>query len=78
MDFISVKDARRQFARLVGSAGRGCPVTITRRGRAIAQIAPIESSRRPLPDLSAFRASLGKPVAKSAATIRHLRQENRY
>ena len=79
MDSMSIKDARQQFAKLVNSAGRGRKVAITRRGRPVAQITPIQSGARPrLPDLSAFRNALGKPVAKSAATIRHLRMGKRY
>ena len=79
MDSMSIKEARQQFARLVNSAGRGRAVKITRRGKAIAQIAPLASAGRGrLPDLSAFRASLGKPVKKSTATIRRLREQERY
>ncbi len=79
MESISIKTARQQFARLVDSAERGRRVTITRRGKAVAQIAPVTSAKRPrLPDLTSFRASLGKPAGKSAAGIRHLRERERY
>jgi len=79
MDSMNVKNARQQFAKLVDSAERGRPVAITRRGKAVAQIAPIPPAKRPrLPDLTEFRASLGKPPRKSAATIRHLREQERY
>ena len=79
MDSMSIKDARQQFAKLVNSAGRGRKVAITRRGRAVAQITPVQSGTRPkLPDLSAFRHALGKPARKSGATIRDLRTRERY
>ena len=79
MNSVSVNDARRQFANLVSTAGSGRSVTITRRGKAIAQIGPIKAPSRPrLPDLSDLRASLGKHIARSKATIRQLRSRDRY
>jgi antitoxin (DNA-binding transcriptional repressor) of toxin-antitoxin stability system len=79
METISVKDARRQFARLIGDVQRGRCVALTRRGKTVAKIAPLGRPERPrLPDLTAFRASLGKPPRKSKATIRTLRDQERY
>ena len=79
MDAISVKDARQQFAKLVDAAQRGRSTAITRRGKPVAQIVPVGGNKRPkLPDLAAFRDSLGKPVKKSTATIQHLRELERY
>ncbi|MCL2639569.1 MAG: type II toxin-antitoxin system prevent-host-death family antitoxin [Phycisphaerales bacterium] len=79
MNTISVKDARQQFAKLVNAARNGRSTAIVRRGKPVAQIGPVDSGKRPkLPDLAAFRGSLGKPVKKSLATIRHLRELERY
>lgn len=79
MKSINIKDARQQFAKLVNSASKGETVTITRRGKTVAQIAPVQPATRPcLPDLTAFRNSLGQPPRKSIATIRHLRDQARY
>jgi len=78
MDSMNAKAARQQFAKLINTVGRGRAVAITRRGKIVAQLTPITSPQRPkLPDLSAFRATLAKPAKKSAATIRHLRQQER-
>ena len=79
MEAISVKDARQRFAKLVNAAQHGRSIAITRRGKPVAQIAPVGGDKRPkLPDLVAFRESLGKPVKKSLATIQHLREQERY
>ena len=79
MNAISVKDARQQFAKLVNAAHHGRSTAITRRGKPVAQIVPVGGGKRPkLPDLAAFRDSLGKPVKKSVATIRQLREQERY
>ena len=79
MEAVSVKDARQQFAKLVNAARNGRSTAIVRRGKPVAQIAPVGGNKRPkLPDLAAFRESLGKPTKKSVATIRHLREQERY
>jgi antitoxin (DNA-binding transcriptional repressor) of toxin-antitoxin stability system len=79
MESRSVKEARQQFAKLVDSAVRGRAVAIMRHGKVVAQIAPAPSAKRPhLPDLAAFRTSLGKPAKKSPAAIRQLRDRERY
>ena len=79
MDSMSIKDARQQFAKLINAAQRGHSVSITRRGKTVAQINPAAGTKRPkLPNMAAFRESLGKPVKDSKATIRHLRDQERY
>ena len=79
MNAISVKDARQQFAKLVNAAHHGRSTAITRRGKPVAQIVPVTNKKQPkLPDLTAFRDSLGTPPKKSTATIRHLRNQERY
>jgi prevent-host-death family protein len=79
MDSVNVKEARRRFAKLVSAAQQGRSVAITRRGRPVAEIAPIAAKTpKTLPDLTAFRAGLGKPRPKSQATIRALREQARF
>ena len=56
---VSLKEARKKLGDLVGAAERGESVVITRRGRRVARLVPVEPEpRRGLPDLTAFRASL--------------------
>ena len=81
MRSMSVKDARQQFAKLVNTVQQGRTVAITRRGKAVVTMTPVQKLKpRALPDLTEFRASLGKAPApgKSRATIQHLRQQERY
>ena len=76
---VSVNMARKQFANLIGRVERGRSVAITRRGEPVVQMAPIQPFLRPrLPDLTEFRESLGTPPRKAAATIRRLREQERY
>lgn len=59
MERVSLKDARRRLGALVRGASYGRSVTITLRGKEVAQIIPIKRMPvGPLPDLSEFRASI--------------------
>ena len=79
MTHISVSEARKCLGELVRGAEGGRSVSITRRGREVARIVPVEESRsRSLPDLSDFRASIkmkGRPLSK---TVIELRAKDRY
>ena len=74
MSPVSLKRARERLGDLVRAAERGEPVVITRRGREVARLVPVERSRRRgLPDLSAFRASLkvsGKSLTRELLDLR--------
>ncbi|MDY0168000.1 MAG: type II toxin-antitoxin system prevent-host-death family antitoxin [Thermoguttaceae bacterium] len=79
MDPVNLKEARRRLGDLVRAAESGESVTITRRGREVARLVPIEPKRakRP-PDLAAFRASIevrGRPLSE---VVIEARQEARY
>ena len=59
MGTINLKEARRRLGDLVNAAERGESTVITRRGRKVARIVPLDRKpRRGLPDLTEFRASL--------------------
>jgi prevent-host-death family protein len=79
MDTVNMKQARERLSELVRAAERGESVTITRRGKEVARIVPVEEEPlRGLPDLSEFRASIkikGKPLSK---TVIDMRAEERY
>jgi len=68
MGTINLKEARKRLGDLVNAAERGESTVITRRGRKVARIVPVDREpRRGLPDLTEFRASLevkGKPLSK--------------
>lgn len=76
---VNLKEARQRLGHLVDAAARGEVVIITRRGKKVAVLtAVVDESRRPLPDLSDFRASIevrGKPISE---TVLDERREARY
>jgi prevent-host-death family protein len=79
MDTVNMKHARERLSELVRAAERGESVTITRRGKEVARLVPVEKEPlRTLPDLSEFRASIkikGKPLSR---TVIDMRAEERY
>jgi prevent-host-death family protein len=78
MNPVSVKQARQKFAQLVDRARQGSAVVITRRGRKVAILGPVTAERRGhLPDLTAFRASLGK-ARRGETALEKLRKGQRY
>ena len=65
MGAVNLKEARRRLSQLVDAAERGEATIITRRGKEVARLVPIDD--RPLlglPDLTEFRASL-EPKGRS-------------
>lgn len=78
MATVSLKHARQRLGELVDAAAHGETVVITRRGRRVARLVAIDASPEPLPDLTAFRASLhvaGAPLSEAVIAARH---EDRY
>jgi len=72
---INLKEARRRLSDLVSAAEHGESTVITRRGKKVARIVPMEvkSSRR-IPDLTEFRNSIklkGKPMSRTVIEMRH-------
>ena len=74
MNTVSMKEARERLSELVRAAERGEAVTITRRGKEVARLVPAaQKPLMPLPDLSAFRASIevkGKPLSQTVIDMR--------
>jgi len=55
MDTVSLAEAKARLSELVARAAGGETVQITRRGRPVAQIVPIQGPRKPV-DIEALRA----------------------
>jgi len=76
---VNLKEARARLSDLVRAAEHGESVVITRRGKEVARIAPVE--RKPakrFPDLAEFRKSIrmrGKPMSQ---VVIESRREARY
>lgn len=67
---INVKEARSQISSLLDRTQKGEEILILRRGKKVARLVPVSDSKKRLPDLSSFRASIKiKGSALSQAVI---------
>ena len=75
---VNVREARKDFSQLLNRVEAGEEITITRKGKEIAQLVPRSQASKTLPDLSEFRAAIkleGEPLSQTVQTIR---EDNRY
>ena len=79
MRMVGIKEARRRFSLIIQWVERGETVVLTRRGKSVARIVPMEGQGAGrLPDLTDFRASI-KPKGRTlSGTIVALRKGCRY
>jgi prevent-host-death family protein len=73
-----IQDARNQLPSLVAEAAKGWPTIITRHGRAIAAIVPVDAMKGragQMPLIPLARSGQGLWGRHSVRTIRHLRGE---
>lgn len=79
MHTFSVAEAKAKLSQLIELAESGQPVTITKRGRPVAQlIADLAPPPQEFPSLAEFRASLPKQKQTAADLIRKMRNADRY
>lgn len=75
---INAKEARARLSDLLKKAEKGEEVLVSRRGKKIARLIPIEKVQKTLPSLKEFRASIqikGQPLSK---TVLKNREEERF
>jgi len=75
---INAKEARARLSDLLRKAEKGEEVLVSRRGKKIARLIPIEKVQKTLPSLKEFRASIqikGQPLSK---TVLKNREEERF
>jgi len=79
MTTVGIKNARQNLARLIETAQRGAPITITRRGKQVATLTGIAPAPAPkFPDLAAFRAALKSACRGRCVTVADLRRAERW
>lgn len=80
MDAVSLADAKAHLSDLVSRAEAGETVEITRRGRAVARLTPIDQPKKPvdLAMLDALMARLSCEDDGSVDTVAQMRAAARY
>ena len=80
MDSISLAEAKARLSELVARAAEGETVQITRRGKPVAQLTPIQRPRKPI-DIALLRSVSEKTPMQSESAgdfIRRMRMTLRY
>lgn len=70
MEQIGIKEARQNLRSLIARVEHGEQITITRQGKAVAQLTPPRKTRKVLPPLAEFRRELGKAGTPAAELLR--------
>jgi prevent-host-death family protein len=77
---VTLADAKAQLSALVERAAQGETVQITRRGKPVAVIAPVEKPRKPitLEELRAFTDGMPMQSEPAGNFVERMREEDRY
>ena len=80
MESISLAEAKARLSELVSRVAEGETVQITKRGKPVAQITPVQKPRKPI-DVEALRALTSKMPMQSESAgdfVRKMRDSDRY
>jgi prevent-host-death family protein len=75
---VSVKEARNSIGKLLDRTQKGEEILISRRGKKVARLVPVDISEKRLPDLNNFRASIAVLGASLSQTVIDSRDMERY
>jgi len=80
METVSLADAKARLSELVDRAEAGEPVTITRRGKPVAQITAVKKTKKPIDvaRMRALTASMPMQAESAGDFMRRIRDEERY
>jgi len=74
---IGTRELRQRLADILDRVERGERVRIVRKGRPAAELRPVESTERGLPDLSTFRAGIRAKGAPTSSQVVAERRKSR-
>jgi prevent-host-death family protein len=77
---VTLADAKTHLSELVSQAESGEPVSITRRGKLVARLTTVKTTRRPitLATLRTVTESMPKQAEPAGDFVRRMRDESRY
>lgn len=80
MDSFNLADAKARLSELVERAANGEAVRITRRGKPVAQLGPVEAPRRPVDPaaLGAITAAMPLQAESARSFVRRMRDDERF
>jgi prevent-host-death family protein len=76
MSTVTLAEAKTHLSRLLDQVEAGEEVVITRRGKPIARISPVENPKHPIKSLAEFRKRMPGWRKSSAELLREMRDED--
>ncbi len=76
MSTVTLAEAKTHLSHLLDQVEAGEEVVITRRGRPIARISPVEKPKHPIKSLAEFRKRMPGWRKSSAELLREMRDED--
>jgi len=80
METVSLAEAKAHLSQLIDKVESGEEIVITRHGRAVARVAPVQQPKKPIDfeGLAETRKKLPPWKGSSAKLLRKMRDEERY
>jgi prevent-host-death family protein len=80
MESISLADAKAHLSELIDQVEGGASITITRRGKAVAQLTAVKQARKPVDatQLRSLSATMAPQSPCAADLVRSMRDGDRY
>ena len=75
MTTVTIHQAKTQLSKLIAKVEAGEEVVITRHGRPVAHLSAASRKKKPVPDLTAFRATMPRIKQSSVALLRKMRDD---
>lgn len=76
MSTVTLADAKAHLSHLIDQVEAGNEVVITRRGKPVARISPVEKPKHPIKSLAEFRSRMPGWRKSSAELLREMRDED--
>ena len=76
MSTVTLAEAKTHLSHLLDQVEAGQEVVITRRGKAIARITPVEKPKLPVKSLAEFRSRMPRWRKSSAELLQDMRDED--
>lgn len=77
MENVSVAATKAHLSELLTRIEAGEEIVITRRGKPVARLSPIQNPKRPIASFQAYRDQLPRQKVPASEVLRLLREESR-
>jgi prevent-host-death family protein len=74
---VTLVEAKAHLSELIDKVESGQDVVITRHGRPVAHLSPVQQPKQTVPSLAAFRARMPRLRKSGTAVLREMRDEER-